>query len=944
MKRRDFVKNSLAATSGAMMLPSVVGCETPDSHSGSFKQLYDGFQNPPVDSRVFVRWWWNGNRLDEKEILRELDVMKAAGIGGVEINPIAFPQEADPAGYESMTIFTDEWLDMLQIALQGAKEREMICDMIVGSGWPYGGEFLKKEEQTQIVTIETIDLEGGQKHQFSIQDLLDKVDPEIHSKNKKVYRDLLMVRLLPKASEKFMEGIDVTENISDGVLSIDVPSGPHVLYYVVKLTGYMAVINGAPGAAGPVLNHYSKSATEAYLNRISGFITGKIGDMGTYIRAMFCDSMELEGANWNDDLPAEFEKRRGYDLTPYLPFVLKKVGHMGNPLDGEYGTKFSAAVEEEIKRVGIDFYQTRIELFMERFIIPFNDWCHRNNVKSRMQAYGRGMHPLEASMEIDIPECESWIFSGLGTLHPDMGLRGRAPLMCNKFVSSGAALAGKKVVSCEEITNTSKVFMITMEQIKIAGDQTNISGVNHSVLHGFNYSPPEAPFPGWIRYGTYFSENNPWWPWFRKWADYKARISYVLQNATMNANVALLQPLIDLWLKHGPQRDPFPQRSYPDYQFNIWEAVHQNGGGCDYVSENIIKNATFENGEMIYSERRYSVLLLPDIETLDVKTASSLNEFANAGGKIVFIGKKPFKSPTYIDGESSDASVKEIVEGLMARENVILYPAPEGDLIPWYGKLQDQLKIKPYVRFDKTDKYLDHSSFRIGENQISLIVNTSLSEHLSVNADFQVAANLRPWIWDPETGERKIYPTNGSNSKLQLELPPATSALIVFETATNGALFKPLSFSGREKEVNGPWHLKLNHINGDKRSLELDKLSDLKELNETREFAGEVTYEKTFTIDSERNKHIDLGTVKGISELTLNGKHLGSKWYGAHMYDVGDALKMGENNISIKVTTIVGNYLKGLEDNPVAMRWTRGQDYASMGILGPVTLLASESS
>ena len=87
----------------------------------------------------------------------------------------------------------------------------------------------------------------------------------------------------------------------------------------------MAVINGAAGAAGPVLNHYSKPATEKYLDRVSGYISGKIGNMGDYIRAMFCDSMELEGANWNDDLPSEFEKRRGYSLLPYLPFILKKV-------------------------------------------------------------------------------------------------------------------------------------------------------------------------------------------------------------------------------------------------------------------------------------------------------------------------------------------------------------------------------------------------------------------------------------------------------------------------------------------------------------------------------------------------------------------------------------------------------------------------------------------
>ncbi len=938
MKRRDFVKTSIAATSGALFVNSFLGCVNPALETGSLDEIFRGFQNPPVDSRVFVRWWWNGNRLTKKEILRELDVMKAAGIGGVEINPIALPKGADPAGYKAMTIYDDDWLDMLQVALQGAKERGMVCDMIVGSGWPFGGEFLKKEEQTQMVTIETIDLEGGQTHRFKIKDLLDKVNPRLYSKNKTVYKDLLMARLLPKESVGFMEGKDLMTSTNNGELEIDVPNGKYVLYFVVKLTGYMAVILGAPGAAGPVLNHYSKEAVDAYLNRISGFICGKIGDMGNYIRSMFCDSLELEGANWNDDLPAEFEKRRGYSLLPYLPFVLKKVGHMGNPVNEEYGTKFSAKVEEEIKRVDLDYYQTRIELFKERFIDTFNDWCHKNNVQSRMQAYGRGMHPLEASMEFDIPECETWLWKEVGREYPDTGSTGRAPRNCNKYVSSGAALAGKKIVSCEEITNTAMAFMATLELIKIGGDQSNISGVNHSIIIGYNFSPPEAAFPGWVRFGAFFDERNTWWPYFRKWADYKARISFLLQNATPQANVAILQPLTDLWLKHGPQRDPFPQKWYPEYQDNLWEAVHQNGGGCDYVSENIINKATFEEGRMIYNERTYSTLLLPEIETLDLKTTQSLANFADAGGEIVFIGKKPYKSPGYKNGDTNDAAVKGIVDDLIKNENVILYPAPTGNIIQWYGDMQDKLGLNPYVKFDNTHKFLSQSNYRIGSNNLFFIANSSLSEHISVKAEFQVGEKLRPWIWNPETGEKLLYPTNGSNNKIQLELPRANSVMIVFESEREGEQFQPMKFNQQGKELSGAWQLQLNHINGEKQQLELNALTDLIEIKNTKEFAGEVIYEKTINIDSDKYQYIDLGDVQGISELTVNGKLIGTKWYGARIYDVGDVLVPGENKLSIRLTTIIGNYMKSLTDNSVAQAWTRHQNYYSMGILGPVKI------
>lgn len=940
MKRRDFVKTSIAGTSGAFFVNSFLGCVNQALETGSLNEVFHGFQNPPVESKLFVRWWWNGNRLDKKEILRELDVMKAAGIGGVEINPIAFARNTDPVGYKALTIFEDDWLDMLQTALHGVKERGMLCDMIVGSGWPFGGEFLKKEEQSQMVTIETIDLKGGERYTFKINELLDKVNPNVHSKNKTVYKDLVLARLVPKNSTEFTEGKDLTDNIHNEQLSVDVPEGSYVLYYVVKLTGYMAVINGAPGAGGPVLNHYSKEATEGYLNRISDHIFGKIGNLGDYIRALFCDSMELEGANWNDDLPTEFEKRRGYSLIPYLPFVLKKVGHMGNPLDEEYGTKFSEEVIESIKRVDLDFYQTRMELFKERFINTFNDWCHRNNVKSRMQAYGRGMHPLEASMEIDIPECETWLFKDVGRAYPDTGLIGRAPRMCNKYVSSGAALAGKKIVSCEEITNTSMAFMATLENIKVAGDQSNISGVNHSILHGFNYSPPEAKFPGWIRYGAYFNERNTWWPYFQKWADYKARISYLLQNATPQANVAILQPLTDLWLKMGPQRDPFPQKWYPEYQNNLWEAIHQNGGACHYVSENIIKSSTFKNGQMIYNGCSHNTILLPEIETLDIATIKCLTDFADAGGKIIFIEKIPTKSPSYKNLKEANVAVNKMISELLnhSHGNVFEYPAPKGDPIKWYGKLQDDLSVLPYVKFNHTDKYLSQSNYRIGENSLYFIVNSSLSEHLSVNAEFQVEDHLYPWIWNPETGEKLRYPTSGSNKQIELKIPKASSVIIVFENNSKGEQFQPYYFKNTEKEIDGFWNLQLNHMNGQNQQLKLESLNDLTKISDTKNFAGEVIYEKIIHVDAKNYQQIDLGDVQGISELTLNGRLIGTRWYGAHVYNIKNSLKEGENKLSIKLTTITGNYMKSLTDNPIAMEWTKRQDYYPMGIMGPVTI------
>ena len=83
---------------------------------------------------------------------------------------------------------------------------------------------------------------------------------------------------------------------------------------------------------------------------------------------------------------------------------------------------------------------------------------------------------------------------------------------------------------------------------------------------------------------------------------------------------------------------------------------------------------------------------------------------------------------------------------------------------------------------------------------------------------------------------------------------------------------------------------------------------------------------------------MDLGNVQGVSELSINGELLGTKWYGSHRYNLEDSLKPGRNEVEIKLTTIIGNYVKSLKDNPVAQRWTGHQSYYPMGVMGPIRI------
>jgi hypothetical protein len=117
--------------------------------------------------------------------------------------------------------------------------------------------------------------------------------------------------------------------------------------------------------------------------------------------------------------------------------------------------------------------------------------------------------------------------------------------------------------------------------------------------------------------------------------------------------------------------------------------------------------------------------------------------------------------------------------------------------------------------------------------------------------------------------------------------------------------------------------------------MNLETLQDLSQLEATRHFAGKVIYELDFEV-KDKSKFIDLGNVQGISTLILNGKQIGTKWYGKHRYQISENIVMGKNKIRVEVTTILGNYMKGLTDNKVAQDWVGRQEYYPMGLMGPV--------
>ncbi|MBR5082940.1 MAG: glycoside hydrolase family 2 [Bacteroidales bacterium] len=974
---------------------ALVFCQCQPKTDGlTTEQLYEGFQQPTSEYRPFVRWWWNGDKVEADELVRELRLLKEAGIGGVEINPIAFPTYCDSLSKPSLQWLSPEWIDMLKVSFDEAKRLDMTCDLLVGSGWPFGAEFLDENERAQIVVNYAETVTGPTTLTLNRDSLCAKAMPKVSSPYKGNTKELMMLRLYPNPATSVDDGIIIwtafrqaqgpasTEKVKvpepvedpiDSIITIQVPEGEYTLAALMKINGFLEVINGAPGAAGPVLDHFNTEAVNRYLYNMSDKIEAQIGPLQGNIRALFTDSMELEGANWTSDMAEEFQKRYGYDITEWLPFILFKIGSMGSALNYDPVIPVTDEFQKQIQRARYDFEDFKAQLMTERFTQTYLDWCHQLGVKARAQAYGRGFYPLENAMGYDIPEGESWTTNWLKhkpgeEMSETDYRRGRAYTMVNKFVSSAAHLADNRTISCEEMTNTYTVFNMTLEQLKIGGDQSAMSGVTHSVFHGFNYSPNlEAKFPGWVRYGAYYSENNNWWPYFKYYNDYKARLSYTLQHGTYYADIAILNPENDMWSTIGMQNEPFPNTTRAPYKTLIWEAINKCGGGVDYVSENIINQSDIKRGNLCYNKRKYNTLMLIDVESLHPETAEQLLKFVETGGKIVCIDTIPYQSLGLRgDYQKNDSLVKATMDKVIQHQDYFVFvDPPKEDFIGWYDSLMRQIppfkgargiKLPHYIDIESPDPYVMQNRYTTDDgSEMVLLCNSHRynAHQTKITFSKDLTHKRQAQIWDLQTGKRYALPLDKDGS-YTFDLGPVESVLVVFEKSKpiDLPIWQPLHQRIKDIsyiDLSDNWDIELRHsLLHDTTNTHFDTLFDLKDSEDYQHFCGTIVYRKTLDMGRDAARHVstilDLGLVEGVSEVFINGQSAGVQYFGRRIYDITDYLQKGENDLEVRVTTTMGNYLKTFnrEENPTTWVYVnhprRDQPLQPIGLIGPVKI------
>ncbi len=219
--------------------------------------LEKSFANPPDDCRIMMRWWWFGPAVSKPELHRELEQMKAEGIGGVEIATLYPLALDDPkTGFHNQQFLSDEHLDAIRFAATAARKLGLRVDITLGSGWPFGGPHIPVTQAAGELRVETIPVPPG----------TDSIAvPYIDT------GEQLIAAFLAPVKDGQLSWHDARQvsTIINGRLQISQPLevANDAIFFLSSRTG-MTVKRAALGAEGFVLDHYDRSAIDTHLHAV----------------------------------------------------------------------------------------------------------------------------------------------------------------------------------------------------------------------------------------------------------------------------------------------------------------------------------------------------------------------------------------------------------------------------------------------------------------------------------------------------------------------------------------------------------------------------------------------------------------------------------------------------------------------------------------------------
>jgi hypothetical protein len=923
--------------------------------SGSEPTLEAGWLQPPPEARLRAYWWWLNGNVTEQSITRDLEGMKAKGFGGaVLLDADGSSQDGNVRAPHGPTFFSAPWRQLYKHALREADRLGLEISLNIQSGWNLGGPMVGPEDAPKkLVWTETrahgdtnLVLKLGQPkaRDHFYRDLFVlayRLNPNLPAGRKPIQNQeqkALLRALQPSSApvstplfEEFpavpgeedtrvQDVIDLSARMSpDGTLRWEAPAGEwQLLRFGYTINDFCRVSTCSQGWDGYALDPFDGGAFRRYWDAVVEPLIIDAGPLaGKSLKYLHTDSWEVEVANWTPSLREEFKSRRGYDLLPWLPVIAGKI------VNGR----------EESDRFLQDFRRTMGDLAIDNHYRLFREGAHRHGLLIHPESGGPHAVPIDAQQCLgfdDLPMSEFWAWSWRHRVGDENRFFVKQP-------ASAAHTYGHKFVWAEGFTSIGPHWQETLwDNLKPAFDHACTEGLNVLVWHAFVCSPASEGVPGQQYFaGSHLNPNVTWWDKSAPFFSYINRCQWMLQQGL---------PVADVAYYYGDHVPNFAQLRKSD-------PAHV-GAGYDYdvlTAEVVLDRLTAKNGRLVLPDgMSYRLLVLPDRTVISLPVLRKLKELVAAGATV--LGPRPATASGLAGFPASDAEVKQLADELWGQGRVLADQTSRQVLL--------DKGVKPDFEWDCAGGASPEIGFihrRDGEAEIYFIANRSTNA-AALNCTFRVAGKA-PELWDAVSGEHRFataYAENEGRTRLPLEFGPCGSRFVVFRdpaaqhpasASRNDAAFKTLA------ELAGPWTVSFDPKWGGPELAQFDSLAGWTSRSEPgiKYYSGTAVYRRSFELPggaAGRSVWLDLGEVRELAEVKVNGQSCGIVWTPPFRVDLGHALKPGNNQLEIEVVNFWPNRIIGDQFLPESERFTRTNirqltqktSLMPSGLLGPVRL------
>jgi hypothetical protein len=664
-------------------------------------------------------------------------------------------------------------------------------------------------------------------------------------------------------------------------------------------------------ATGLEVDKLDREHVRAYLDRYLDNYDKALGI--ERLNALLVDSIETGGQNWTEALPQEFKRRRGYDLLPWLPALTGVI------------LKDAATTD----RFLYDYRRTLAELISENLYAQIARTAKQRGLVQYGEALEAGRPVMGDDMDMrrhaDVPMAAMW------TYPPNVNGPAPTAVADIRGAASVAHIYGQNLVAAESLTSAFSPWAFSPRDLRPMIDAAFMLGVNRPIIHTSVHQPlvDEAPGLALAIFGQYFNRNETWSEQARPWVDYLARTSYLLQQGRFVADVLYFHG------EEAPLTAQYAAAVTPDAPTRY---------GFDFANADVLLNRVHvENGRLVTpGGMSYRALYLGGTSSHMTLPVLQRIEALVAQGATV-IGEEPMASPSLSDDEGEFARTARRIWSagkIAATRNLDASVASMG-LLPDF-ELDASAK-------DADVRFLHR---RLADGDVYFLTNRR-DRAEKIDAAFRVA-DKRPEIWraDAASVQPVSYRCEGERTWVPLRFDPHESYFVVFRTPTSRTAMS-ISMPTHETlaTLDGDWSVTFQPGRGVATAAQTMRAGSWTEHANAaiRHFSGTATYTRTLEVPRSWQREgrliLDLGDVRELAEVFVNGRSIGIAWHPPFRVDLTDALVRGENRLEIRVTNLWVNRLIG-DARPGAQRITFTTDppylpdapLRASGLLGPVKL------